>query len=415
LPGLVSHGNGAGGKVPGRAAQADFIAGTRPFDFERSTVQTEKTQFVLRPGRFFLRSQIWISILAGMRRLAVLSILLATVIPASAEDWTTADGKTYKNVTILYQEADGVRVTYDGGAGKLPYYELPLGVQKRLGEDVDTLQAKKKAADLALAQRNAALAAKKKTEADAAVKVAEKQFAAASEKVDKPVIVPVAPPPPVHYNPPAPPDPYPGAKYSYNASLDSSFLDSYPVALNADSSVSNPAIGSVVLQIVTDGRKPEIPSQMEAIFLSAASPDKVSDNHDAVLSVDGNHTTLPAREEKDGSFIAQSGMGYVAFDISPDQARSIMGKNVEFVSGGTTYKIDPSGLSDIRKYFSNVDQLPPAPSSFFKIFHRFLASLPPITTMISEVCEYVILIAFAVVVTAFIAAFAIGAVRFLKI
>jgi hypothetical protein len=85
-----------------------------------------------------------------MRWLWLSCLLLASLLPLSAEDWTTEDGKTYKNVTVVGQEDDGVRITYDGGVGKIPYYELPVDIQKRFGQDVDSLAAKKQAVDKAI-------------------------------------------------------------------------------------------------------------------------------------------------------------------------------------------------------------------------------------------------------------------------
>jgi hypothetical protein len=349
-----------------------------------------------------------------MRRLAVISILLATVSPACAENWTTADGKTYKNVTILYQEADGVRVTYDGGVGKLPYYELPLNVQKRLGEDIDTLEAKKKAADLALAQRTAMLAAQKMKEQAAVAAEKQKQQLAAqavAQAAQKP-----APVVPVVHLPPPPPDPYPGAKYRYFATSDSCVLDSYPVEISPDNSSSAPAgISAVVLQIVSDGRKPEAPSHVEAIFLSSSNPQLVAGNHDADLIIDGTHSPLPAKEKKDYNFSSPSGNGYLAFDLTPDQARSFLSKNISFSTGGNTYRIDPDGFVALHRYLGYIDQLPPAPSSLLKLWYKFVGSFPPITTMITNICEDIILGGFAVVVFGFIGAFALGAIRFLNI
>src|ERR1700728_134514 len=77
-------------------------------------------------------------------------LLLASLLPVSAEDWTTEDGHVYHNVTVLGQEDDGVRITFDGGVGKIPYYELPVDIQKRFGQDVDSLAAKKHAVDKAI-------------------------------------------------------------------------------------------------------------------------------------------------------------------------------------------------------------------------------------------------------------------------
>ena len=90
----------------------------------------------------------------------VACLLLASLLPLLAEDWTTEDGKTYKNVTVVGQEDDGVRITYDGGVGKIPYYELPVDIQKRFGQDIESLAEKKRAVDRAIedAVRSAAAA-----------------------------------------------------------------------------------------------------------------------------------------------------------------------------------------------------------------------------------------------------------------
>ena len=79
-----------------------------------------------------------------MRWQVSLLMMLAMVLPAFAEDWTTADGKTYRNVVVIGQEDDGIRITYTGGVGKIPYYELSLDLQKRFGEDADSLEIKEK-------------------------------------------------------------------------------------------------------------------------------------------------------------------------------------------------------------------------------------------------------------------------------
>jgi len=103
-----------------------------------------------------------------MRWLAALLIIVASTISVQAEDWTTADGKTYKNVVVIGQENDGVRVTWEGGVGKLPYYELDDNTLRKLGQD-PAAQAIKRAAfvkqqaESALqAQQDAAIAAEQK-------------------------------------------------------------------------------------------------------------------------------------------------------------------------------------------------------------------------------------------------------------
>ena len=92
-----------------------------------------------------------------MRRLALLVLLAVALIPVRAEDWSV-NGKVYKNVKVVEQDDDGVRISYEGGLGKLSYSDLPLNIQKRFGRDFETLQAKKKAADLQEAKINAQLA-----------------------------------------------------------------------------------------------------------------------------------------------------------------------------------------------------------------------------------------------------------------
>jgi hypothetical protein len=86
-----------------------------------------------------------------MRWACTACLLLASLLPVSAEDWTAEDGHVYHNVTVLGQEDDGVRITYEGGVGKVPYYELPVDVQKRFGQDIDSLALKRQAVDKAIA------------------------------------------------------------------------------------------------------------------------------------------------------------------------------------------------------------------------------------------------------------------------
>ncbi len=115
-----------------------------------------------------------------MRWLWIACLLLASLLPVSAEDWTTEDGHTYRNVTVLGQEDDGVRITYNGGVGKIPYYELPVEIQKRFGQDIDSLAAKKQAVDLA---------------------IEDAVHAAANAQVVMPAVVPGLPGAPQHVTP----------------------------------------------------------------------------------------------------------------------------------------------------------------------------------------------------------------------
>jgi hypothetical protein len=47
-------------------------------------------------------------------------------------------------------------------------------------------------------------------------------------------------------------------------------------------------------------------------------------------------------------------------------------------------------------------------------YHKFLAGLPSLITMISTICEYIILGSFGILVAAGVAAFALGVTRYIK-
>jgi hypothetical protein len=237
-----------------------------------------------------------------MRWLGALLIILATTLSMRAEDWTTADGKTYRNITIIGQEDDGVRVTYTGGVGKIPYYELSDDVLRRLGQDPVALAQKRAAALKAQAD-----AAKAQADADAALKAQqdaaeqkkeqdEAAAAAASQQQNQPqpqnqsqspgqpsspnqsqqANAPAAPKPaPVApVTPPPPPEPpvnstanaaaagtgtsadnssgtsdeqqssYPNSKFQYDETTDVSYLDSpvieiVPISLDVSSAAAS--------------------------------------------------------------------------------------------------------------------------------------------------------------------------------
>lgn len=63
---------------------------------------------------------------------ATLAILpLLSVSLALAEDFTTINGKTYKNATISHVEADGIVLRTKNGISKIYFVELPKDVQER--------------------------------------------------------------------------------------------------------------------------------------------------------------------------------------------------------------------------------------------------------------------------------------------
>jgi len=128
-----------------------------------------------------------------MRWPVVFFFLLLAILPLSAEDWTTVDGKTYQNVTVVLQEDDGVSITYTGGSAKIPYYNLPLKIQKQFGQDPDSIEAKRKSADDAEAAQAAAdLTAK--MHQDELQKKQAAEAAAAKALADARAAGPIAPP-----------------------------------------------------------------------------------------------------------------------------------------------------------------------------------------------------------------------------
>jgi hypothetical protein len=63
---------------------------------------------------------------------ATLAILpLLSVSLALAEDFTTINGKTYKNATISHVEADGIVLRTKNGISKIYFVELPKDIQER--------------------------------------------------------------------------------------------------------------------------------------------------------------------------------------------------------------------------------------------------------------------------------------------
>jgi len=375
-----------------------------------------------------------------MRWLLALLIVLATVLPVSAEDWTTADGKTYKNVVVMAQEDDAVRITYTGGVGEIPYYELSPDLQKRFGLDPATMEAKRIAAEKAKADAEAAAAAAAQATPQPA---ASPQAAAQPGGNPQPAAQPGSSPQPVAQpganiqpvqppvNPLVPaahvenkePEPYPGSKFSYDEGQDLCYLDSPAVNVlpvlpeAAPTALTSPSQGTLTLRITTDGHQPQVPDQIEATFLSASDIKNLASNRKIQFLVDGAY--IPVSEIVSDNGGSSSGAGQsvksVSFNLWPDQARSIFNaKNVNFSVGNNNYRIDPTGIGIFRKYFDTVDHLPPASFSIAKSYHKMLAQLPSIVTVISTVCEYIILGSFAVVFAATIAAFVLGVSRFMK-
>jgi hypothetical protein len=66
----------------------------------------------------------------------IFSLIFATF-PAWTEDWTTTDGKTYKNVTVVSHDATVVTISSSDGMATFPITLLDKNLQKRVqGDDV---------------------------------------------------------------------------------------------------------------------------------------------------------------------------------------------------------------------------------------------------------------------------------------
>ncbi len=71
-----------------------------------------------------------------MRRIRIVGMLLAlSVAVVRAEDWTTVDGNTYKNVRVLSHDDGYVTILDDDGGAKIMLSELPSSIRVRFGFD----------------------------------------------------------------------------------------------------------------------------------------------------------------------------------------------------------------------------------------------------------------------------------------
>lgn len=429
-----------------------------------------------------------------MRRFGFLLIYLAVAFPVLAEDWTTADGKVYKNVVVVAQEDDGVRITYDGGVGKIPYYELSLDLQKRFGEDYDTLMSKRSEAEKALddATRKADAAAAKQKELDDAAAAAAAAAAQQNNAQSNPSSgdaaqsggnggsgstampggstpsgsessapsggtaqsgsaaqpgrpgqpkgaptpgataqakpgSPAGPHSAGVAKPGAPgaaqPDGYvnlfPGSSLNYDEVQDVCYLDSPTVDVELivlDASQAPPAGQSATLKLrtITEGRKPETPDRVEGTFYSGpGEAHKIPKNPKIKFLVDG--TYIAANEPTPDDAAPSSDTNLVIFYLAPEKVKAIfLGQKVNFSVGPNEYRINDEALDTFRKYVEDVQHLPPASTDVVRAYHRFIARLPSIVTLISTVCEYIILGSFTILLAASIAAFIMGLTRFIK-
>jgi hypothetical protein len=113
-----------------------------------------------------------------MSRIRIGGMLLAlSVAVVRAEDWTTVDGNTYKNVRVLAHDDGYVTILDDEGGGKIMLSELPSAIRARFGFDPAKACACVAATEKAEAADSEALS--KETErADAAIRTNEQREAA---------------------------------------------------------------------------------------------------------------------------------------------------------------------------------------------------------------------------------------------
>ena len=94
----------------------------------------------------------------GLLTFAILIVCVASL--ALADDFTTVNGKEYKNAKVSRVEPDGVVITFSGGIVKIPFTELSPEIQKKYGYDSDAAAAYAAAEN----QKQAELAAQRKAD-----------------------------------------------------------------------------------------------------------------------------------------------------------------------------------------------------------------------------------------------------------
>ncbi len=209
------------------------------------------------------------------------------------------------------------------------------------------------------------------------------------------------------------------ANYTYNDALDVCYLDSPPIDiyLGPLASTAIPVQGSsLTLRVVTDGRTPQIPKRFEVTLLCAGGTNSDLSTASTVFNVDPSPFTVADSDRKDsGSLPGAQGLKYASFYLSAAQARQLCsGKPLTLSVGADLYHIDQRGAEMLGDYLADTDTLQPATSSLVHSFYKLLARIPSFFSIISTICEYIILGSFALLVAASIAAFILGISRFIK-
>ena len=171
--------------------------------------------------------------------------------------------------------------------------------------------------------------------------------------------------------------------------------------------------------MVTDGPTPQHPDRYEATFLAVGGdgwrPFGARDRFQAPPTPASIYVDEAAR--KDAGSVPGGGqpVQYASFYLTAEQVRQICdGKPQTFSVGSALYRIDARGAGILHAYTGDVDTLQPATSSLMHSFYKMLARIPSFFTLISTICEYVILGSFGLLVAFSIAAFILGISRFIK-
>ena len=91
-------------------------------------------------------------------------MLLVVNLSARAEDWTTTDGKFYRDVKVIKLEADAVTIIHEDGGSLVPLATLPPDLQRRFKYDPEKAKVAAAARDQADSDSIKALQAEKDKE-----------------------------------------------------------------------------------------------------------------------------------------------------------------------------------------------------------------------------------------------------------
>ncbi len=355
-----------------------------------------------------------------MRWSAALFILLLSLTSLHAVDWTTSDGKVYKDVIVFQVADDGVTINYTGGTAKIPYYNLPLEIQKLYGHDPETLAAKAKAqAEDADTTQAAAEETRKRLEEQMKRQALDKEqvkaLADARASLRAKAEVPLTRQTEIGNK-----AKYPGAEYSYDRVTDISYLDS-PSASTPSLNETKTPTGertSVIMRVETFGTQPQHPDKILFNILSVNSVWKLTGEREIFFLVDKTSMPLKSEQIQETKFMSGTGqmVEWISVALTQDQARVIStGKNVRFSVGANDYAIDPAALPKFQRYLAVVEQLPAPSPVIVRQYQHMANTLPSIPTIISKICEYIIVGSFSILVLLGLAGVFLAAARFLKL